>query len=87
MIQNYFDISLPVYPGMVVWEDDSPVEIGFECTIAGGDTTNLSYIRMGVHTGTHVDAPFHFIEGRICCGRRWRICSCPGHRPDTRTGS
>lgn len=63
MTGKYIDISLPVYPGMVVWEDDSPVEIGFEGTIAGGDAVNLSYMKMGVHTGTHVDAPLHFIEG------------------------
>lgn len=66
MTGKYIDISLPVYPGMVVWEDDAPVEIGFEGTIAGGDAANLSYMRMGVHTGTHVDAPLHFIEGGKC---------------------
>lgn len=63
MTGKFIDISLPVYPGMVVWEDDSPVEVGFEGTIAAGDVANLSYLKMGVHTGTHVDAPLHFIEG------------------------
>jgi len=66
MTGKYIDISIPVYSGMVVWEDDSPVAIGFEGTIAGGDGANLSYMKMGVHTGTHVDAPLHFIEGGKC---------------------
>ena len=66
MTGKYIDISLPVYPGMVVWEGDSPVEIGLEGTIAGGDAANLSYMRMGVHTGTHMDAPLHFIDGGKC---------------------
>jgi arylformamidase len=30
-----------------------------------GDTVNLSKITMGVHSGTHVDAPVHFIKGAI----------------------
>jgi arylformamidase len=63
MTGKFIDISLPVYPGMVVWEDDSPVEIGFDMAIAEGDEANVSYMRMGVHTGTHVDAPLHFIDG------------------------
>lgn len=31
--------------------------------IAGGDHANASRLACGVHTGTHVDAPFHFIDG------------------------
>src|SRR5581483_5787880 len=30
-------------------------------TIAGGDVCNLSLLTLGSHTGTHVDAPYHFL--------------------------
>jgi len=32
-------------------------------TLAGGDQANVSQLNFGVHTGTHVDAPAHFLEG------------------------
>jgi arylformamidase len=32
-------------------------------TIAGGDQANASELRLDVHTGTHVDAPLHFVDG------------------------
>jgi arylformamidase len=31
--------------------------------MADGDQANVSLLRFGAHTGTHVDAPAHFIEG------------------------
>lgn len=31
--------------------------------IADGDSANVSELSLGVHTGTHVDAPVHFIDG------------------------
>lgn len=31
--------------------------------IAGGDSSNVSELRIGTHTGTHIDPPVHFIEG------------------------
>jgi arylformamidase len=32
-------------------------------SIAGGAVANLSRLDFGVHSGTHVDAPVHFVEG------------------------
>ncbi len=48
---------------MVVYESDPGVEIAPRLEIARGDTANVSLLSMGSHTGTHVDAPAHFIEG------------------------
>jgi arylformamidase len=31
--------------------------------IKRGDAANLTHLSMGAHTGTHVDAPAHFIDG------------------------
>lgn len=59
---NWLDISVPLYSGMVHWPDNPPCEIGLVMNIDYGDPCNLSRLSMGVHTGTHMDAPFHFIQ-------------------------
>lgn len=57
------DISVPVYTGMVFYPGDSAVTVAPGKQIANGDVANLSNISLGSHTGTHVDAPYHFIDG------------------------
>jgi arylformamidase len=39
------------------------VSVSAAKSIAGGDSANVSQLCCGVHTGTHVDAPNHFIDG------------------------
>ncbi len=58
-----YDISLGVAPDMLTWPGDPPVEVDPAKRIAKGDSSNVSELRLGTHTGTHVDPPFHFIEG------------------------
>ncbi len=60
--QHWIDISVPLYSGMVHWPDNPPCEIELVMNIDYGDPCNLSRLSMGVHTGTHMDAPFHFIQ-------------------------
>jgi arylformamidase len=61
----WIDISVPIRNAMVHWPSDPPVSIKRVKDIEQGDTANLSVISMGVHSGTHVDAPIHFIrEGK-----------------------
>lgn len=57
------DISLPIGPTMLVWPGDPPVEVIPRKQIAAGDGANVSELRLGTHTGTHVDPPSHFVEG------------------------
>jgi arylformamidase len=57
------DISVPVRPGMIVWDDESAPVVERVSSIAAGDGYNLSRLVLGAHTGTHVDAPLHFIDG------------------------
>lgn len=57
------DISLPIEPGMVFCEGDPTVQISPYLQIARGDPANVSQLSMGSHTGTHLDAPVHFLEG------------------------
>jgi arylformamidase len=58
-----FDVTVPIRSGMVVYEGDPPVHLAPHLAIDAGDPCNLSRLEFGVHTGTHVDAPGHFIEG------------------------
>jgi arylformamidase len=58
-----FDISVPIRPGMVTYEGDPDVHLERAVSIADGAAANISRLDFGVHTGTHVDAPLHFIEG------------------------
>lgn len=60
-----YDITLTITRDLVVWPDDPPVEITHTDRIADGSLANMSRINMGVHTGTHVDAPYHFIDDGI----------------------
>jgi arylformamidase len=57
------DVSMDVFSGMVVWPGDDAVELRRVQKMEEGAHANLSRIRCGVHTGTHVDAPLHFISG------------------------
>lgn len=59
---GWIDLSVPVRDGMVHWPGDPSVEIGLRQSIAGGDTANLTKLSMSAHTGTHMDAPRHFID-------------------------
>ena len=57
------DVSLGVGPDMLTWPGDPPVELEPAKRRAKGDPANVSELRLGTHTGTHVDPPFHFIDG------------------------
>jgi arylformamidase len=58
-----FDVSLGVGPEMLTWPGDPPVEVDPAKRVSNGDGSNVSELRLGTHTGTHVDPPFHFIDG------------------------
>jgi arylformamidase len=55
------DISVPNHPGMLHY-GRKPEKTIVE-SIANGDPGNVSRWLIGSHTGTHVDAPNHFVEG------------------------
>ena len=57
------DISVPIRPGMIVYPGDPEVTIELWESIAKGETANVSRMDFGLHSGTHVDAPVHFLPG------------------------
>ena len=59
---GWIDISVPLKTGMVVYPSDSPVLVERVMDVARGDRVTLSRVSMGLHAGTHVDAPLHLFE-------------------------
>lgn len=57
-----YDVTLTLSPDLPVWPGDSPFVIERVETIKGGDNANVSVVKLSVHTGTHVDAPDHFLD-------------------------
>jgi arylformamidase len=57
------DISVPIQSDMPIYDGNPGVELERVEAIADGDAANVSGLSLGVHTGTHVDAPLHFIDG------------------------
>lgn len=62
-MSRIYDVSLPIFAGMVKWPDNPDITIEAARSIARGDSANVSDVHLGSHTGTHVDAPVHFIPG------------------------
>ena len=59
---DWIDVSVPISSGMVHWPNNPPVVIERTLDIERGDSANVSKISMGTHTGTHMDAPVHFLD-------------------------
>ena len=57
-----YDISVPLSAELPVYPGDPVIEIRDSLMLAKGDPANVSSLNFGAHTGTHVDAPAHFIE-------------------------
>ncbi len=56
------DISVPISPSMPVWPGNPPVSLEQTSSMDRGDHDNVSKLDLGVHTGTHVVAPHHFLN-------------------------
>jgi arylformamidase len=57
------DVSVPVRPGMITYPGDPVVRMERVASIAAGAVCNLTRLDFGTHSGTHVDAPVHFVDG------------------------
>ncbi len=56
------DISLCISEKMVTWKNENSPHILQYSSITEGDSANTSSIKMDLHTGTHVDVPYHFLR-------------------------
>jgi arylformamidase len=69
MVHTWIDITMALAKGMVHWPGDIEVDISRQVSMDEGADANVTILQMSAHTGTHVDAPLHFInKGRDVCG-------------------
>lgn len=54
------DISRPLHNDTPVWPGDTPFSFSLNWTKEETGSVNVGQLTMSSHTGTHVDAPFHF---------------------------
>ncbi len=59
MSKKFYDLSQPVYHNCPGWPTYKMTSVNYEA-IYTNDLFNAERIDLNVHTGTHVDAPFHF---------------------------
>lgn len=60
MINRIYDVSRTLFPGMAVWPGDKEFELRPTGNISEGGLVNVTTLTLSAHTGTHVDAPYHF---------------------------
>jgi arylformamidase len=59
---GWIDVSAPLDPATTpVYEGDAPMKFEFLRHMRTGDFVTLSVYSMGAHSGTHIDAPMHFV--------------------------
>ncbi|MFC7432029.1 cyclase family protein [Agrococcus sp. GCM10030264] len=56
------DLSHPIVDGMLVYPGDPAVHVSSALSLEG-DGVAVTSLRMGSHTGTHIDAPSHTVAG------------------------
>ncbi len=61
MKSAWIDITVPLRSGLVHWPGDPEARIAQAMWLERGDPYNLTTLSMSAHTGTHMDAPRHFV--------------------------
>jgi arylformamidase len=54
------DVSRPLVDGGPHWPGDQDIRFRLVSRIAEGRSCNVGHLSLSVHSGTHVDAPFHY---------------------------
>jgi arylformamidase len=62
-MKKWIDVSLPLRNGLVHWPGDPSFTMKRVRDLERGDDATVSHLDMGAHSGTHMDAPAHFIRG------------------------
>ncbi|MBP9002333.1 MAG: cyclase family protein [Candidatus Hydrogenedentes bacterium] len=61
-MREWIDISMPVTPDITGWPGDPAFSLQTTSRISQGDLCNLTAMSLSCHTGTHCDAPWHFVD-------------------------
>ncbi len=57
---NWIDISQVLNNNIPVWPGDTPFQYEVSWGMEESGSVNVGQVKMSTHTGTHIDAPFHF---------------------------
>jgi arylformamidase len=60
---EYIDVSFSYYSGMAIYPNNPDFSMWRVQNLEKGDKANVSRVSIGTHSGTHIDAPSHFISG------------------------
>jgi arylformamidase len=63
ILRRIYDVSLPIISDGLAFPGDPQIQISVHQSIERGDVANVSALALGSHTGTHIDAPRHFLPG------------------------
>lgn len=56
---QWVDVSMPLFEGMVCWPGDPAFQMRTVSSLSEGAGSNVSWLSLSTHAGTHVDAPYH----------------------------
>ena len=63
MSDGWIDVTAALDPATTpVYEGDAPMKFEFLKDMRKGDSFTLSMYSLGAHSGTHIDAPMHFLR-------------------------
>src|SRR5256712_11004413 len=63
MSSGWIDVTATLDPATTpIYEGDAPLKFEFLKDMRKGDALTLSAYSMGAHSGTHIDAPMHFVR-------------------------
>src|SRR5882757_1938406 len=60
--RRIYDVSVPISLRTPTYPGDPAIDISAWQSLDRGDSANVTALCFGAHTGTHVDAPAHFIK-------------------------
>ena len=63
-VPQLLDVSVPLSPALPTYPGNPPFQLEPIKRIADGASSNVSRLVLGTHSGTHVDAPRHFLDDR-----------------------
>jgi arylformamidase len=61
-MKRIWDVTRPLAPGIPVWPGDRAFATGWTSRLREGAAWNVGHVTMSCHSGTHIDAPYHFAE-------------------------
>lgn len=56
------DITIPINNDIPIWPESTDFRLSWSKRLEKGDICNNSTLTIDTHTGTHLDAPFHFFS-------------------------